>query len=261
MKPTRVLRLVAVVAATFLLASCRVDTTVSLHVEPNGSGRVTVVAVADAEIVAKAPNLAADVRVDDLKSAGWKVSGPTATDDGGLTITLERPFRTPAEATSILSQVNGAAGPLRSVALGRQGSSSNSTWTLTGSLEVAGGLAAFADDATIQLLGGAPYAEEVKASGLDLGDAVGFTFNATIPGKVESTTGLTSNDAVTWKVPMDGSVTDIATTVKNVDVASSIAGVGRYVILFLLVVWVAGVVILLAMVRNSRSRRPRTPRF
>ena len=43
---------------------------------------------------------------------------------------------------------------------------------MAGRLEVDGGLSAFADDATLNLLGAAPYAADVQAAGLDLGDAV-----------------------------------------------------------------------------------------
>lgn len=261
MSPRRSLRLLAAVSALVLLSACRVDTSVSLRVEPNGSGTVTVTVTADKNVVAKAPNLAADVRVDDLKKAGWKVTGPTETDDGGLLVVLEHPFRTPAEATSALSQVNGPSGPLHGLALARTGTDTNSTWTLSGRLEVVGGLQAFADQSALQLLGGAPYAEDIRAMGMDLGDAVGITFDAALPGKVEASTGLPVEDALTWKVPMDGSATDIATTVTNVDVASSIAGVGRWVVAFLLVAWIVGALALLVMVQNARTRRPRTPRF
>lgn len=244
-----------------VLSACRVDASVSLKVKPNGSGTLTVTVNADKGLVAKVPNLSADVRVDDLKAAGWKVSGPTESEDGGLSLSLVHTFRTPAEATAALAQVNGPNGPLNSVSVSRSGSSTNSTWSLSGRLEVVGGLKAFADDAAIQMLGGAPYAEEIRALGLDLGDAVGITFDAGLPGKVETSTGLPGSGVLTWKVPMDGSATDIATVASNVDVASSVARVGRYVVVALLIAWVLGVGVLIAMVQGTRGRRPRTPRF
>lgn len=261
MSPRTPARLFALVGAAVVLASCRVDTTISLKVNPNGSGNVTVVAVADPALVSKAPNLAADIRVDDLKNAGWSVLGPTAGKDGSLSVTLTHAFRTPSEATGVLAQVNGPGGPLRSLGLARTGKNTNSTWTLSGRLEVAGGMKAFADDATVQLLGGAPYAEDIKAMGIDIGDAVGISFNASLPGKVDTTTGVTNQGIITWKVPMDGSATDVATTSTNVDVASSISRFVRIPVLILLVVWVVGALVLFMMVRNARTRRPRTPRF
>jgi len=42
----------------------------------------------------------------DLTAAGWKMTGPDETKDGGLTVSFERGFRTPEEATAVLAQVN-----------------------------------------------------------------------------------------------------------------------------------------------------------
>lgn len=255
----RTRRALAVLAASLLLASCRVDQTVTLAVKPNGSGEVRVAVTADAAVVAAAPNLAADVRTDDLVRAGWKVSGPSETDDGGLRIELTRPFDTPTEATAVLAQVNGANGPLQGLSLARAGKDTNSVWTLTGTLRVAGGLDAFIDDAGRQLLGGAPFAGDVSDAGLDLGEAVGIEFIAELPGKIDSTSGLERDGAIVWRVPMDGSQIDVATGVTNVDVPATVAGVGRGVLRFLLALWIAGVIALLATVWVKN--RPRTPRI
>ena len=261
MTSSRFIRVVAAAAALVLLSSCRVDSRVSLQVQPNGTGTIKVVVTADKAIVDKAPSLKADVRVDDAVKAGWKVDGPTDTKDGGLTLTLRHSFSGPAEATGLLAQVNGARGPLHNMVLSRSGKDTNSTWKLTGRLEVNGGLEAFADDATLTLLGGAPYAAEISAAGLDLGDAVGINFDATLPGKVDATTGQQQDGVISWRVPMDGTPTDVATSVTNVDVASSISRVARVLILGLLALWVAGSLVLILMVLNARNKRARTPRI
>lgn len=235
-----------------------------MKVKPNGSGTVTVVVTADKDIVAKAPGLEADLRTDDLVAAGWTVEKPSKTKDGGLSVTLRHSFANPAQATAILAQINGPRGPLHDVSLVRNGRDTDSTWTLKGRLEVNGGLEAFADDATLQLLDGAPYAAEVSEANMDLGDAVGIDFAATLPGKVDSTTGLAAGDTITWRVPMDGTPTDIATSTTNVDVASSISRVGRVLLLGLLALWIVGTLILLMLVVNARNRRQplrRTPRL
>jgi hypothetical protein len=60
---------------------------------------------------------------------------------------------------------------------------------------------------------------------------------------------------------MDGSRVDIATSSTNVDVVSSVAGVGRVLILGLLILWIAGMAVLLLLVFNAKQRRTRTPRI
>ena len=248
-------RVAAVAVAIVALSACRVDSTVSLKVNPNGSGTVTVVVTADKDVVAKTKNLEADLRTKDLEAAGWKVSKPTTAANGSMSVTLTRDFRTPSEATTVLSQVNDTRGPLKNVVLSRSGKDTNSSWKLTGKLEVNGGLAAFADDETLPLLDGAPYKAELEASGLDLGKAVGVSFDVSLPGKVDTTTGIQENGRILWRVPMDGSSTDIATTSTNVDVASSVSRVARVILLALLVLWVATVLILLLLVLGARGRR------
>lgn len=246
--------------AAVVLASCRVDQTVSLKVDPNGTGSVTVVVTADKDIVAKIPTLAQDIRTDDLEEAGWKTDGPTKTKSGGLTIELTRSFENPAEANAVLAQVSETKGPLHDIVLARTGKDTNSTWTLSGRLEITGGLDAFVDDATRTLLGVTPYAAEVEEAGLDLGDAIGITFTASLPGTVDSSTGLAGDNGLTWRVPMDGSKVDIATASTHVAVATSISRVARVILLGLLVLWIAAAVILLLLVSNARNRRERTPR-
>lgn len=264
MSRTKSIRIGAVITTVIVLSSCRVDANISMNVKPNGSGSVTVVVTADKEIVAKAPDLESDLRTDDLKAAGWSVDKPVKTKDGGLSVTFRHAFSTPAQATAILAQVNGPRGPLHDMSITRSGRDTDSTWTLKGRLEVNGGLEAFVDDATLKLLDGAPYAAEVSEANMDLGDAVGINFDATLPGKVNTTTGLASGDAISWRVPMDGTPTDVATSTTNVDIASSISRVGRVLLLALLVLWVVGSAILLMLVLNARNRRQplrRTPRM
>lgn len=253
--------LVGIVSALVVLASCRVDQTITLDVTPKGSGTVTVLLVADAAVVAKVPDLAADVRTDDLEKAGWDVDGPDTTDEGGLRVEISRDFATPEQATAIMAQVGGQDGPMRGLALARSGKDTNSTWTLAGALQITGGLGAFIDKAGADLIGGAPFAGEVSDAGLEIGEALGIEFVASLPGKIEATTGAaraTGDTGVSWRVPMDGSTIDVATTAVNVDVGASVARLGRGVLRFLLVVWVVGTLGLLAAVWwKNRARTPR----
>lgn len=261
LRQNRIIALVAVLLGGLFLSSCRVDQTISLEVNRNGTGKVVITVTADKAVLEKAPELAADVRTDDLAEAGWDVDGPNETDDGGLELVLTRKFKNASEATLILSQVNGARGPLQEAVLTRSGKDTNSVWTLAGRLEVNGGLQAFVDDAAFDLLGAAPYAADIEEAGLDLGAAVGLNFRVVLPGDVESTSGVQKDGAITWLVPMDGSRVDIATSTTNVDVVSSVAGFGRILIVILFVLWIVGMVVLLVLVSTARQRRMRTPRL
>lgn len=258
-------RISAVVIAVVVLASCRVQSHIALSVKPNGSGTVTVTVEADQDAVGKTSGLLADLRTEDLTKAGWDVSEPKNGAMGkktGLTLVLTRSFRTPSEATAILAQVNGENGPLHNAVIERSGKDASSTWTLTGRLEVKGGLEAFADAGTNTLLGGAPYKNELAASGQDLGDAVGLTFSALLPGDIQATTGKHPDTAtITWDVPLDGSAIDLATSTKNVDVASSVSRVGRVILKGLIVLWLVAMALLFLLVMNARNRRARTPRL
>ena len=73
--------LVAIALGCLALSACRVDTVVSLNVEPDGSGVLAVVATADAEVMASAPYLVNDLNFENAKEAGWKVSDVETLED------------------------------------------------------------------------------------------------------------------------------------------------------------------------------------
>ncbi|HVE19150.1 MAG TPA: hypothetical protein VNB52_08695, partial [Ilumatobacteraceae bacterium] len=158
------MRRALIVIAVMVLSSCHVNATVDISMSADGSGRITVTAVADADVVKKAPGLADDLRFDDAKAAGWTVTPPTSTDDGGLQVELNHPFANPEEATALLQSINGSGGPLHGVTLTRVVSNAGTTVSLAGSLRI-DGMAAFADPDVLAAVGATPYAEEVVASG------------------------------------------------------------------------------------------------
>ena len=88
-------RLLLLAACLIVLSSCRLDVTVDVLIEPYGTGVVTVIADADAELVSQVPDLIDDLRLDDAVANGWVVDGPTLTDDGGATITLTHDVSSP----------------------------------------------------------------------------------------------------------------------------------------------------------------------
>src|SRR5882762_6802723 len=107
---------VLVVALAFVAAGCKVDTQVSIDVHDDGSGTVSVRATLDPAAVrateAGGAKLEGQVRLDDLRAAGWTVSPWTRAGDGSAQITLSKAFGRPEDVTAILAEVSGTAGPI-----------------------------------------------------------------------------------------------------------------------------------------------------
>ncbi len=245
---------VFVALALVVLCSCRVDTTVEVTVEPNGSGEVRVEALADQELVQAAPGLADDARFDDLVDAGWVLTGPEPTATGGLRVELVHSFATVAEAEALLSSLNGSGGPLVGVTLTRTSTSTRSEVVLAGTLRLTGGLDALADPQLVQALGAAPFADEMAAGGYSLSDVLTVRFRADLPGDVSAPSATEENGVLAWTVPLDGS----AQVIQASGVRSRDDGrwwrLGANVALLALIVWIVIAVAFLTYVTIARRR-------
>ena len=240
-----------------LLSACRIDSVVTLDVKENGTGTLSVVTTADADVVAQAPGLAEELSFDDAKSAGWEVSAPSATKDGGMQVTVSHSFNNPQEASLLLAQLSGANGPFKEMSLTRSGKDTDSTWMLDGRLEVNGGLDAFADPELLKTIGGSPFAATLANSELDIGQAIGVEFRAFLPGKIESTTGVDTFGYPQWTVSFDGSAQSITTVTQNTAVKSTVARITTPILLGLLIIWVLGVSGFAGFVAFTRFKRGR----
>ncbi|MEQ1700922.1 MAG: Hsp20/alpha crystallin family protein, partial [Ilumatobacteraceae bacterium] len=189
-------RLLALLVAALALTACKIDATVAVVVEPDGSGTIALTIVADADVVTQAPGLAEDLRFDDAVAAGWVLDGPTATEAGGLTVTLTHSFATVEEATVLLQSVNGSGGPLHDAALARLVEGDTVTTSLTGNIRVEGGMDAFADPDVLAAIGGSPYADDIAATGQRPADVVTFTMTADLPGVAKEDVAIAVADGV-----------------------------------------------------------------
>jgi hypothetical protein len=154
-----------------LLGACKVEADITVSVKNDGSGSINIVATADADIIKEVPDLAEDLNFDDL-DAGWVISGPEKTSDGGLTVSLTHEFANPAEANKLLALLNGPQGPFKDLKLTRTGKSNKSTFGLSGTVEVNGGLSAFADAKVMEIIGDPPFSASLEFAGVDVGDAL-----------------------------------------------------------------------------------------
>jgi hypothetical protein len=248
------MRRALIVIAVMLLAACRVDTTVDISMRADGSGRITVTALADADVVGKAPGLAEDLRFDDAESAGWAVTGPTSTPGGGLQVELTHEFENPEEATALLQSINGTGGPLHNVVLSRRIDRAGTTIDLVGSLRI-DGLAAFADPDVLAAVGATPYAEEIVAAGQGPTQAVVVTVRATLPGEITSATGTVEDGSVSWVVPLDGSQLDLSTRAIDDHGSAKIWGIASTAALIAMVGWCVLAGLFIVWVARQRQRR------
>ena len=252
-----IIRALVAVATCVLLTSCRVDSVVTLDVDPNGNGTLAIVTTADAEVVAKYPNLASELSFEDAKAAGWSVSDVATTPEGAMQVRVAHHFVNPEEATDLLGQLSSEFGPFKDLVLTRTGKDTDSTWNLVGKLQVNDGLKAFADPQLLTTIGASPFQATLANSGLDIGQAVGVTFNLKLPGEIESTTGIFKFGTVQWNAAFDGSTQDLTTTTQNTAVAATIARIFSPLLRWILILWIVGMAAFSAFVALWRYRRHR----
>ncbi len=240
-----------------LTAACEVRTAVDVTMEEDGSGAVEVAVGLDADALGRVPDLTDDgrsdaadltqlVRVDDMRAAGWAVDEPERDGSGVLWVRASKPFGTPDEAEEVLSEVTGAEGALRDLAFVRTTGFAETSFDMSGTLDLSGGLEAFGDQGLADALDGEPLGEDAAALearlGQPLADAFTFDLRVALPGEIDPGTGtLTdSGSAVEWSpklgeppVTLEASSTARDTTVLGLAVAAALAGA---VLVLLLVV-------------------------
>ena len=256
----RIAHVASAAVALALLTACQVDLSTSVTVAENGSGSIVVVARADAGAVAAAPELTSSLNLDDLRTAGWDTEVASPTTDGGLAVTLQRPFANTDEATMFLAQLSGENGPLRNLSLVRTGSTNDARYSLAGQSGLPKGLAGFADGEALALLGTAPFAASLATQGMSLEEALTMNFAITMPGKVGSNNAASvfgADDDVsatfTWAIPVDQTELALSASTRDRDVSTMLASYAAQAFLVLLILLVAGVVLYVASVAYRRK--------
>jgi len=132
---------VPLVALAILLAGCKVDTTITVHVERDGSGVVTVDLQLDPEAVRASESGGAKledrVRLGDLADAGWKVGAWERTPEGAASLQLSKAFTSPDQVAGIVAEVNGTEGPVRDVRAERDRGVLATSYEVTGAVDLA----------------------------------------------------------------------------------------------------------------------------
>ena len=244
------------------LSACRVDTVVTTIVNDDGSGTVAVVATADAEAVAAEPNLAKELVFTDLEESGWSVTGPTPTDDNGLTITLIHEFENLAQANEILASLSGPDGPILEPLVSARGTKGEVHWSFAGSLDFSKGLKAFSDQELLAAVGRTPWIEEISNRQLTPSDVASVTFKLSLPGEPEGdrTAGAGGAGSVNeWTVRPGDAALDLG--VETVQISSGVKRArsieGTFVAVLIVYVLVLAGLVSLWFYARSRRRRAR----
>jgi len=251
----RALRSAALATMVLVATSCQATAAVDLQIEPNGQGTVSVVVTADQDMVAAAPGLAESLSLSDAQAAGWQVS-PVAPDaQGRLQVRVWHDFDTPDEANLLLGQLSGTEGPFRGLKITRDRDGGRSTWTLDGTLELVNGLSSLADAGLIQLAQAAPFQQDLAASGMTLDQAFLVTFRVTMPGTIDSTTGVQDISTVQWTAPLDGSAVEVTTQSTHESRLGAVAGPLAPALLWLAGGWLVAMLLLAAAAISRRTPR------
>jgi hypothetical protein len=192
----------AAALAALVLPACQVTTSVGVDARSNGSGEVRAVVTLDKDAAGQVPDLGAKLRVADLRAAGWRVDGPTATADGGLTVSARKPFATPAEASTVIEQLSGSTGPFQAFKLRRTRSFAKTRLGFTGTVDLSKGLASFSDPTLRSRLGGSDLGFDPSQLQSRLGQALARVFpvkvSVRMPGTVTSNAPLRAGNGAQW---------------------------------------------------------------
>jgi len=251
----RVLRTAALVAMALVVASCQATAAVDLQIQPNGQGTLSLVVTADQDMVTAAPGLAESLSLSDAQAAGWQVSPVAPDGQGRLQVRLWHDFDTTEEANLLLGQLSGAEGPFRGLKITRDRDGGRSTWTLNGELVLDNGLSSLADAGLIQLAQAAPFQQDLASSGLTLDQVFLVTFRVTMPGTIDSTTGVQDLSTVQWTAPLDGSTVEVTTQSTHESRLGAVAGPLAPALLWLAGGWLVAMLLYAAAAISRRTPR------
>lgn len=225
-------------ASVVLLGACRADVAVEIDVHGSGAGLVRAVVALDEAAASHVPDLARQLRLEDLEASGWEVEGPTPVDGGGVELKVSKGFTSPGQASQVIDELSGEDGPFSSLRVVRRQSLWRIETAIEGAVDLRDGLDAFGDPRLIEQLEGPnlgldPAAVE-RELGRPLAEAVTVTLVADLPGQEE----------VSWPVTL-GSSAVLAVSADQLNVLRVVGAAGALL---------SGVALVLAARRRRRRR-------
>lgn len=149
----------AVVALVVVVtcSACELRADVRIEAQPDGTGVVTVATGFDDEALARLGDPASRLRLDDLRQAGWAVSGPERRDDGFTWVQASKAFASVEEARLVVVEAVGDSAMVRDLDLVHSETDKADLYRMTGAVDLSRGLDAFADPGLADALGGDPF--------------------------------------------------------------------------------------------------------
>jgi len=245
----RLLLLLALVG--WVATACQVDLVAGLDVNRDGTGQISAGVGLDADAMKEVGDLSSALRVDDLRLAGWKLTGPRRENDGLTWVRATRPFATADQATAAMAQLAGPGGPFRDFRLTRTKSLTRSKTTFTGVVDLTGGLSGLSDPDLTATLGDVDLGLDIEGLrrrfGADLAKSVQVRVTAGLPGKVTTDAPAREGDRALWS-PDVGERVRLSASSEALKVAPALiaAGVGALLV---------PVVVIPFAVRRRRRRR------
>ena len=187
-----------------LAAACRVDTAVEVDIHDDGSGVVTVVFTADADAVARVPELAEGLRLDDVRDAGWAVDGPISRGDGGVEVRAVKEFESSSQLPVVLAEISGDGVIFSEVVLEQTRSFAQSAYEFRAVIDPTPPVEAFSDGALAAIFDGQPFGRPLEDLIIEAGrpqDSLGLEFSLTLLDSDGAFSAFTGSPAALGEEP------------------------------------------------------------
>jgi hypothetical protein len=193
------LALAAAALALLVCSACQVTIAVGVDARQNGSGVVRAGVGLDDDALRQIPDLAQQLRVDDLKKAGWTIVGPRKERDHRTWVRATKAFANPAGAAKAMNELNGPSGPFKNFRLTTKHSFLRSKTSFTGTVDRVGARG-LADPRLQQQLGGAGVDPNVLEQQLNqlIDRTVRTEVVVHLPGSISSNAPTEISGGVVW---------------------------------------------------------------
>jgi hypothetical protein len=189
----------AAALALVVCSACQVTIAVGVDATQNGSGVVRAGVGLDNDALHQIPDLAQQLRVDDLKKAGWTVVGPRKERDDRTWVRATKAFADPRAAAKAISELNGPNGPFKNFKLTSKRSFLRTKTMFSGTVDRVGAQG-LADPKLQQQLGGSGVDPKVLEQQLNqiIDRSVRTEVVAHLPGSISSNAPTSVSGGVVW---------------------------------------------------------------